>query len=165
MEEIKITKARAIDIKKIIEIEELSYKDPWPREVFMIDYVFNRSARYFVAKIENKICAFTGLWIEIDKMHIVNIAVHPSYRKMGIGTYFMNFIIDYAKKEHVKEIYLEVRKSNIIAQNLYKKFGFQIIEELKRYYQDGENGYRMAKIIEIDKRGKNDDIRNRDFLR
>jgi ribosomal-protein-alanine N-acetyltransferase len=165
MEEIKIAKARAIDIKKIIEIEELSYKDPWPREVFMIDYVFNRSAQYFVARVDNKICAFTGLWIEMDKFHIVNIAVHPDYRKRGIATYFMNFIIDYAKEKRTKEIHLEVRKSNTIAQNLYKKLGFEILEELKKYYQDGEDGYRMTKIIETKKRRENDNIRNRDFLR
>jgi len=164
MDEIKIAKARAIDIKKIIEIEELSYKNPWSREVFMIDYVFNRISHYFVARIGNKICAFIGLWIEIDRFHIINIAVHPDYRKKGIGTSLINFIINNAERKRMKEVYLEVRKSNEIAQNLYKKFNFKITEKLNKYYQDGEDGYRMSKIITVKTWRKNDNIRHRDFL-
>jgi len=164
MDEIKIVKAKAIDIKKIIEIENLSYKDPWPREVFMIDYVFNRSAHYFVARIGNKICAFIGLWIEMDRFHIINIAVHPDYRKRGIGTSLINFVINNAEKKRIKEVYLEVRKSNEIAQNLYKKLNFKVVEDLQKYYQDGEDGYRMAKTIDVKIWRKNDNIRNRNFM-
>jgi ribosomal-protein-alanine N-acetyltransferase len=151
MEKIKIARARVIDIKKIIEIEELSYRDPWPREVFMIDYVFNSSSRYYVVKIVNKIVAFMGIWVEERKLHIINIAVHPEYRNKGIAKALLNSSIDYANKNRLKEIYLEVRKSNNVAQNLYKQFDFEIVEDLQKYYQDGEDGYRMIKIIELNR--------------
>lgn len=144
----KIVKASSKDIRKIIDIEELSYKDPWPREVFIMDYLFNSSALYYIAKTENKIVGFIGIWLEPTRLHIINVAVHPEYRNEGVGTQLLLFAINYAKERKFKEVSLEVRKSNENAIRLYKKLGFEVVEDLKAYYQDGEDGYRLFKNIE-----------------
>ncbi len=144
----KILKASSKDIRKIIDIEELSYKDPWPREVFIMDYLFNSSALYYIAKTKNKIVGFIGIWLESTRLHIINVAVHPEYRNEGVGTQLLLFAIDYAKERKFKEVSLEVRKSNENAIRLYKKLGFEVVEDLKAYYQDGEDGYRLFKNIE-----------------
>lgn len=140
---LKIEKAKARDFDTIIKIEEMSYKDPWPREVFLIDFLFNKSAHYFVAKIENKIVGFIGLWVEEKKLHIINITVHPNERCKGIGKNMVYFAINYAKENNLNEIYLEARKSNQSAIKLYESIGFMVLEELKEYYQDGEDGLRF----------------------
>ncbi|BAL81347.1 ribosomal protein S18-alanine N-acetyltransferase [Caldisericum exile] len=141
--EIEIVKAKINDVKKIIEIEELSYNDPWPREIFMVDYLFNASSDYFVAKLHGKVIGFIGVWYEGKKLHIINVAVHPNERGKGIGTSLLLFAISLAKELGYEVVYLEARKSNISAQKLYKKLGFIEVEELKGYYQDGEDGIRM----------------------
>jgi ribosomal-protein-alanine N-acetyltransferase len=141
--EIEIVKAKVSDIKRIIEIEELSYSDPWPREIFMVDYLFNSSSEYFVAKMHGKIVGFIGIWYEGKKLHVINVAVHPDERGKGIGTNLLLFAINLAKELGYEAIYLEARKSNVSAQRLYRKLGFKEKEELKGYYQDGEDGIRM----------------------
>ncbi|MGB9769410.1 MULTISPECIES: ribosomal protein S18-alanine N-acetyltransferase [Caldisericum] len=145
--EIEIVKAKANDFKKIIEIEELSYEDPWPREIFMVDYLFNASSDYFVAKLQGKVVGFIGVWYEGKKLHIINVAVHPNERGKGIGTSLLVFAINLAKELGHEVVYLEARKSNVSAQRLYKKLGFIEKEELKSYYQDGEDGIRMELTV------------------
>jgi len=148
IKEFDISKARINDVKKIIEIEELSYKDPWPKEIFMIDFLFNSSSEYYVVRFQDKVVGFIGLWYEGNKLHIINVAVHPDFREKGIGSSLLEFAINIAKVKKLKSVYLEARKSNINAQKLYKKFGFKEVEELKEYYQDGEDGIRMELAIE-----------------
>jgi ribosomal-protein-alanine N-acetyltransferase len=145
--DVNILKAASKYIDRIIEIEEKSYKDPWPKEIFMIDYIFNNSSLYFVLKEGSFIAGFVGIWIEEDKLHVINIAVDPLYRKKGYGSLMLEFAVDLALKKGLKNIYLEARKSNLIAQKLYASCGFVPIEELKTYYQDGEDGIRMGKTI------------------
>jgi ribosomal-protein-alanine N-acetyltransferase len=147
IEDIKITKATTRDIDRIIEIEEKSYKDPWPKEIFMVDYLFNNSSVYFVIKSNGQTAGFIGIWEEEGSLHVINIAVDPVYRMKGYGRRMLQFSIDLALKKKVKSIYLEARKSNLIAQKLYTTFGFTPVEELKAYYQDGEDGVRMSKTL------------------
>ena len=144
---VKIEKATTKDFNEIYEVELLSYEEPWPKEMFVMDYLFNAQSEYYVARWMGKIVGFIAVWNELEKLHIVNIAVNPKYRKKGIGTNLLGFAIKLAKKNSKKEIYLEVRKSNEIAQKLYEKFGFVRIKEIERYYNNGENGYIMRKVI------------------
>ena len=144
---VKIEKATTKDFNEIYEIELMSYEMPWPKEMFVMDYLFNGKSEYFVARWMKKVIGFIGLWDEGDKLHIVNIAVHPDYRKKGVGKKLIEFAIKKAKKAHKNEIYLEVRKTNKIAQALYSKLGFEIREELENYYNNNENGYLMRKVV------------------
>ncbi len=144
---IKMEKATTKDFEKMYEIELTSYMEPWPKEMFVMDYLFNGKSEYYTAKWMKRVVGFIALWNEGEKLHIVNIAVHPEYRKKGVGSKLIEFAVKLAKKNSKKEIYLEVRKSNEIAQKLYKKFGFDRSKELERYYNNGENGYIMRKAL------------------
>ena len=144
---VRITKATTKDINAMYEIEILSYEMPWPKEMFVLDYLFDGKAHYYTAKWMRKIVGFVGIWNEDSKFHIVNIAVHPDYRKKGIGSKLMQFVISLARQSHKKEIYLEVRKSNKVAQKLYKKFGFNVVDTIEKYYTNGEDGLIMRKVL------------------
>ncbi len=86
------------------------------------------------------------MWLIIDECHITNIAVHPYYRRLGIGNILMNEIIEICKKYNITGITLEVRESNTAAKSLYYKYGFKDSGIRKGYYADNnENALLMWK--------------------
>ena len=122
-------------IDSILSIEELSFKDPWSKDA-MERELNNNFARYVVVKQQNKVIGYGGTWIILDEGHITNIAVDPKYRCIGAGKLILKSLIDICKGENVTSLTLEVRVSNIIAQNLYSKFGFISEGIRKNYYAD-----------------------------
>lgn len=130
-------------IDDILKISNLSFPVSWSRTSFYKE-LKNPLAHYIVAKNDNKVIGFMGVWIIVDEGHITNIAVDPSYRGKGVGNLLLKGMLDYCKSKNVIAMTLEVRASNIVAQNLYKKYGF--IEEglRKNYYEDsGEDALLM----------------------
>jgi ribosomal-protein-alanine N-acetyltransferase len=122
-------------IKEIVNISSLSFITPWTFDSIEKE-LDNKFARYVVAKKDNIVVGFGGVWLILDEGHITNIAVHPEYRGIGIGDIIVDSLNDICVLEGISSMTLEVRKSNTIAQNLYKKHGF--IEEgiRKNYYTD-----------------------------
>lgn len=135
------------DIDKVDEINKLSFSNPWNRESFERELSSNRIAHYFVAVYDNQIIGFIGLWIIFQEAQITTIAVHPDFRGKKVGEKLLDFVIDYCTKNSVKNIILEVRISNTIAQNLYYKKGFKKIGVRKWYYKDGEDALVMVKKL------------------
>ena len=144
---IEIRPMKFEDIDQVDEINRLSFSNPWSRESFERELSSNRIAHYFVATYENKVVGFVGLWIIFQEAQITTIAVHPDYRGRKIGEKLLDFVIDYCEKQSVKNIILEVRVSNTIAQNLYYKKGFKKIGVRKWYYKDGEDALVMVKKL------------------
>lgn len=135
------------DINKVDEINKLSFSNPWSRESFERELSSNRIAHYFVAVHEDQIIGFVGLWIIFQEAQITTIAVHPDFRGKKVGEKLLDFVINYCIKNNVKNIILEVRVSNTIAQNLYYKKGFKKIGVRKWYYKDGEDALVMVKKL------------------
>jgi len=90
-----------------------------------------------------------GKWNITKKGHVVSIAVLPEYRKMGIGTSLMLQAMKEMKNYGMKECYLEVRASNQIAKNLYRKIGFKEVKTIQGYYRDREAAKVMAVNLDI----------------
>ncbi|AAK80784.1 ribosomal-protein-alanine N-acetyltransferase [Clostridium acetobutylicum] len=125
------------DIDSIIEIENLCFPTPWTKES-MEGELRNKFAKYVVIKNNNLVVGYGGLWLIIDEGHITNIAVHPEFRGMGIGNKILEELIKLCEKRNIPSMTLEVRISNTIAQNLYKKFGFKEAGVRKKYYGDND---------------------------
>lgn len=70
------------DIDEILDISSLSFSICWSKNSYMQELT-NPVAKYFVAKVDNKVVGFAGTWIVLDEAHITNIATHPNYRKQG----------------------------------------------------------------------------------
>ncbi len=88
---------------------------------------------------------FAGMWVLADEAHITNIAVRQRYQRQGIGELLLISTIDLAKEMKVSIITLEVRASNIAAQNLYRKYGFTKVGTRPGYYIDNrEDGILMS---------------------
>ncbi len=82
------------------------------------------------------IAGFVGLWYITDEAHIVAIGVRGEYRGLGLGEALMIAAIEQAIEREARVVTLEVRVSNHVAQNLYKKYGFTARGTRKGYYSD-----------------------------
>ena len=91
-----------------------------------------------------RVVGYAGLWLMVDEAHITTIAVHPKYRGEGVGELLLLRIIDTAEDVGARWLTLEVRKSNEIAQALYRKYTFKEMGVRRRYYSDdGEDALIM----------------------
>jgi ribosomal-protein-alanine N-acetyltransferase len=124
------------DINEVLEIENLSFLDPWTRRMYLSEVREKEASFFVVAKLENRIIGYGGFWLIVDEAHLVNLAVHPDCRRQGIGTQIMRYLLNLAKQLGAKRATLEVRASNKIAQKFYAKFGFVTIALRKKYYPD-----------------------------
>jgi ribosomal-protein-alanine N-acetyltransferase len=84
------------------------------------------------------IIGFAGLWLMVDEAHVTTIAMHPNYRRLGLGELMLASLIDIAYTIGAKWVTLEVRVSNYNAQNLYRKYGFREAGLRHRYYSDNQ---------------------------
>ncbi|HOK41633.1 MAG TPA: ribosomal protein S18-alanine N-acetyltransferase [bacterium] len=132
---IKISQLTINDLEQILEIEEEAFITRWSKQ-FYIKEITNENSYYIKAKINNIVVGFAGLNLILDEAHITKIAVRYEYRKKGIATKLLNYLIDYLKKNNFKKIYLEVRKFNLPAINFYQKNLFKIDGIRKGYYID-----------------------------
>jgi ribosomal-protein-alanine N-acetyltransferase len=124
------------DIDDILEIERLCFSAPWSRAAFVGELRDNHFARYLVALVDGKIVGYSGMWIIIDEAHITNIAVHPAYRGQKIGEAILRRMMGWAVAYGARRMTLEVRVSNLVAQQLYAKLGFVNCGLRKGYYTD-----------------------------
>lgn len=124
------------DIDGVLDIEREVFITPWSREAFVLEITENQLARYIVAEKDDIIVGYGGLWLILDEGHITNIAISSPYRGQGIGNLMIEKLIDTCEKRGIYNMTLEVRKSNLIAQSLYKKYGFIDCGVRKGYYSD-----------------------------
>lgn len=124
------------DIPSVVKIEEESFATPWTEEIFEHEMTGNNYAHYIVATYEEEVIGHCGMWIVLDECHITNIAVLKEYRGHGIGEQLLRESVALCLELAVKSMTLEVRVSNEVAQNMYRKLGFQDGGIRKKYYTD-----------------------------
>jgi [ribosomal protein S18]-alanine N-acetyltransferase len=125
------------NIKEIETISKLSFPIPWSLDSLKKE-LENKYAKYIVLKLGSAVIGFGGMWIIFDEAHITNIAVHPDYRKNGLGDILVETLLHICKEKKLVGITLEVRKSNIVAISLYEKHGFIVEGIRKSYYEDNK---------------------------
>lgn len=136
--DIVISAMTSEDIDQVLDIERLCFSLPWSEESFRMEVEKNQCARYLVARTGNRVIGYVGMWVILDEGHITNLAVHPDYRGNKVALKLMENLIILARKMRIEKLTLEVRSTNFIAQNLYKKLGFCIAGVRKGYYADNK---------------------------
>ncbi len=124
------------DIDQILVIEHLAFATPWSREAFYNELMNNQFAKYIVMLDKGRVIGYCGMWIVVDEAHITNVAVLPQYRGKKLGEALMQKAMELSKQYGALSMTLEVRVSNVVAQSLYKKLGFQPGGIRKNYYTD-----------------------------
>lgn len=140
---IDISSMEKKDLREVLAIEKSSFGDPWSRDMFLAE-LRNKLSYFLVAKFLNKIIGYGGFWLIIDEAHLVNFAIHPNYRRKQFGKQLLYALLKLALSKGACKAILEVRSSNKIAQDFYKKFGFSSVAIRKKYYGDtGEDAIIM----------------------
>lgn len=134
----------AADIENVIAIERASFQFPWSTR-FFLDELQVDCARSILAEVDGRIVGYVLFWFLPEEVDIHNIAVHPDFRRKGIGRLLLEQVVDSARRQERLRVTLDVRFSNAPAQNLYRSFGFVIRGLRKGYYSDnGEDALVMA---------------------
>ncbi|MBQ2952707.1 MAG: ribosomal protein S18-alanine N-acetyltransferase [Clostridia bacterium] len=144
MSEIIIRRMTLADVDGVAAVEAATFPTPWSRDAFASE-MKNVAARYLVAELDGAVIGYAGAWIIIDESHITNIAVLQEHRGRGIGRLLTQGLMQYLSNLGAAYATLEVRRSNEVAQNLYKSLGFIKLGVRKRYYEDnGEDALIMV---------------------
>nr|WP_039238109.1 ribosomal protein S18-alanine N-acetyltransferase [Bacillus thermotolerans] len=138
MDELYVRRMTIADVDKVYEIEHKSFTAPWTKESFVQEMTSNHFAIYHVAEWQGKVVGYCGMWLVLDESQITNIAVLPEYRGQGFGEKLLVYVMEAARKNGASVMSLEVRVSNLAAQHLYKKLGFQTGGIRKNYYSDNQ---------------------------
>lgn len=144
MSEFGIYRMESSDLDEVLDIERESFSLPWSRWMFERELEEKERSHFFVFKNGSKVLGYIGFWIVFDEAHIVTIAVRKDKRHKGIGTILMASALIAAYKMGAQRATLEVRITNINAQKMYEKFGFETISVRRKFYTDtGEDAYVM----------------------
>jgi len=131
--EILILDLRPEDVSAVLTIEKASFTTPWSEILFMNE-IFKPRSLPKAAMIGEKIVGYICANYLLEEGHILNLTVHPDFRKQGIASRLVHHMLELLKKEGCLAIFLEVRISNEPALRMYQKAGFRIISARKAYY-------------------------------
>ena len=144
MDNVQISKMTISDLNEIENVLFSDFDDFWNINVFKNE-LLNPNSKYIVAKIDNKIVGYAGIWKAVDDVHITNIVTAKKLRRQNIGSILLSNLIQMARTENgITSITLEVNSNNIPAQNLYKKYGFKIVGLRKKYYNNTDDAIIMT---------------------
>lgn len=134
------------DLPRILEIERLAFPTPWSLKSFERELTlpFSRLAVATVGACSGEHpIGFLCRWLVADECHILNVAVHPDFRRQGVGIHLMNAAISEARDKQATCVTLEVRRSNVAARRLYRKLNFEERRLRRHYYGPGEDAIVM----------------------
>ena len=141
------------DLDQVMEIERMVFSAPWSRRAYHYEISENEYSTMLVVrprsrfdggfrrllqhlKKPGRVLGYAGMWLLVDELHISTIAVHPQWRARGLGELLLISLLDRAPVLGADRATLEVRVSNLVAQRLYQKYGFEVVSRQSRYYAD-----------------------------
>ncbi len=135
------------DLPSVMEIEARSFPNPWHESTFRGE-IQHRPISFPLVVVHdtlNRVIGYIIFWLIGDEAQINNIAIHPDFRRLGIGELVMRQVIQQLRSSGAVMVTLEVRPSNIGAQALYRKLGFRMIGIRKGYYTNpSEDAFVLA---------------------
>jgi ribosomal-protein-alanine N-acetyltransferase len=162
------------DIEQVMEIEKVAFPTPWSARAYRFEVSENEHSTMLVVRpaiVTNSplerlvhrtlwrqnmarrlklarpgpVLGYAGFWLLVDEAHICTIAVHPQWRGRGLGELLLLALIERGIELGANSATLEVRVSNRVAQELYTKYGFEIVSRRRGYYSDNnEDAYIMT---------------------
>lgn len=147
MDNIQISRMTILDLEEIKDTLLSDFDDFWNVNTFK-EELLNPNSKYIMAKINDKIVGFAGIWKAVDDVHITNIVTSKNFRRQNIGSVMLSNLVEIAKSEKgITSITLEVNSTNIPAQKLYEKFGFKVVGLRKKYYNNMDDAIIYTKDL------------------
>ncbi len=147
MDNVEISIMNMSDLEIIKDNLTSDFDDFWNFNTFKNE-LLNPNSKYIVAKKNNQIVGFAGIWKSVDDVHITNIVTAKAFRGQNIGKLLLTNLIQLAKaKKNITSITLEVNANNIPAQKLYEKFDFKVVGLRKKYYNNIDDAIILTKYL------------------
>ncbi len=134
------------DLPLVADIERRSYDFPWSHGVFRDCLLAGYTC--LVLERDGAVAGYSILSIAAGEAHVLNLCVDPDYRNRGYGDRLLDEILQRARQAGVKEVFLEVRPSNVNALSLYRKKGFRQVATRRAYYQ-AKGGREDAEVLSL----------------
>ena len=123
------------DLDDVLAIEVESFTSPWTREMYLAELQNVGVSYCYLARDESgRVLGFCSFWRVLDELHINNLAVAGAYRRQGIGTALMTYVLNEGPRLGARRATLEVRRSNDVARQLYERLGFSSAGVRRAYY-------------------------------
>ena len=131
------------DMPEVLYAEQNSFEFPWSEEDF-IRCLRQRNCIGMVAECEERVVGFMIYELHKSRLHVLNFAVSPKWRRRGVGQQMMEKLVNKLSHQRRNRILLEVRETNLTAQLFFKGVGFKAISVLRDFYEDTtEDAYLM----------------------
>lgn len=142
----RVEAMRVEDLDAVVEIERLSFPEPWTPGLFLHELKIPFSTT-LVARDEARGDAIVGYvcwWVVGDEVHLLNVAIAPDRRRCGLGRALVQLVLDEARHAGARVVTLEVRHDNAAGIALYRSFGFSDSGLRKNYYGRGHHALLMT---------------------
>ena len=123
-------------IDEVLEIEKLSFSDPWSREMFRSELEVGGGTYARMAERDGRLLGYSLAVLVVDEAHLGNLAVHPDARGAGVGQALLDDLLAVSEKRRATRLTLEVRESNERARKFYYRNGFIDVASRKNYYRN-----------------------------
>lgn len=148
---VRIAPLRPRHLDQVLEIERRVYPSGWTRTLYLSELAQPESREYLVAfgplhlwRLRRMVLGYAGMALQAGEAHVTTVAVHPGYRRRGLGSRLLLALLRDARRRGGQAATLEVRASNRAAQLLYARFGFAPVGIRRGYYPDtGEDAMIM----------------------
>lgn len=131
------------DMPEVLAIEAESFEFPWSPDDFT-RCLRQRNCIGMVAELADSVVAFVIYELHRQSLHVLNLAVTRTHRRLGIGGRIMTKLSGKLAPERRGRIVLEVRETNLPAQLFFRSLGYRAVSVLKDFYQDTtEDAYLM----------------------
>ena len=138
------------DVPAVVDLDQKSFSLPWPERSFRFELTDNPAARCWVAELDGNVVGMIVVWLIVDEAHVATIATHPNYRRQGIGKQLLAYALRHLIQDGARSSFLEVRESNLAAQEMYRKFGYEATGRRRRYYRDNDEDAILMNLASLD---------------
>ena len=131
------------DMPEVLQAEQASFEFGWTEEDFL-RCLRQRNCIGMVAEQGERILGYMVFELFETRLHILNFAVSPSYRRCGVGHRMVSKLISKLSSYRRTHVTLDVRETNLTAQLFFRALGFKAVKVLRSFYEDtGEDGFRL----------------------
>jgi ribosomal-protein-alanine N-acetyltransferase len=149
------------DMPEVLQTEQESFEFSWTEEDFL-RCLRQRNCIGMVAEQGERVIGFMIYELHKNKLHILNFAVHPAYRRLGVGKQMVAKLVSKLSSHRRTRITLEVRETNLPAQLFFRSQGFKALRVLRGFYEDsGEDAFLMQYKLAGDASEDTEDSVNR----
>lgn len=133
---IVLRRADRHDLAEVVALERTCYGDPWPASAFS---ALPENSRVFFAVAREQpggpVAGYAVAWYVLDEGELANLAVAPAARRRGIGKALLRAVLEDSRQRGIRDLYLEVRQSNVAARALYAAHDFMEVGRRRQYYR------------------------------